>query len=311
MYPYNHSNFVHGTTFSVWPFMIGNDITSHKAIKRSSLKRFSYAIFACAFLTLSGCSGFQFPNIFSSKSKAETALKDEVAYIEEKRKEAKSEVVKTANPKNLFGSSLRSDEERINRLERAVQDMRNEFDSVQPSIRRLSALEGEIQTLIRELRTLNGTEAPVVASAPQPRPQQLNNAPAPRYQPPANTVRKTFQKKTPPAMTGKATVYDLRVGEHPNKTRIVMDSNAKTGFSIDVDNGERIAVIDLPNAGWSATKAKSFARSKFISSYNVESSGNGHILILKLKRNVRVSYKDDLKGTTSASRRMVIDLAGS
>jgi len=290
----------------------------------ASLRRGLHAFLCASFLILSGCSDFRFPSFNGNTSQADKALKDEVSLMQSEIDSQRDEATKSST-KNLFGRSLRSDEERINRLERAVQSMRNEFDSVRPSIRRLSALEGEIQTLIKELRTLNGTPEPAsraqqyrvpanlsASSTPAIRaPQQIVN----NYSPPRSvTAAKptSYQKKSPPpASGGQATIYDVRVGEHPGRTRLVLDSNNRTAFNVDIDNAENIAVIDLPNAAWSASMAKNFARSSFISSYNVEPSGNGHILILRLKRNAKVSYKDDLKGTKGASRRFVIDFINS
>lgn len=291
-------------------------LTANKT--KQSLRRTVCGFLLASFLTLSGCSSFQLPTFGGAKNTADKALEDEISYIEQKRAEAKNSSI--GSSKNLFARSLRSDKERIDRLERAVQNMRNEFESIRPSIRRLTALEGEIQTLIRELRTLNGDATPMVVpprTVIQQQPVQptiITQSSAPRIinNTAYNGGTTTYQKKSPPpAAGGKATIYDLRVGEHAGRTRIVMDSNAKTSFNVDIDNAERIAVIDLPNAAWSDKMAQSFAKSNFISSYKVEPSGNGHIVILKLKRGAKVSYKDDLKGTKGASRRLVLDLVGA
>ena len=205
------------------------------------------------------------------------------------------------NPKNLFGKSLGSDSERLSRLERAVQDMRNDFNMVQPSIRRLMAIEGDIQRLVTELEKLNSD---VPAAAPKSR---STSTKAPKK----TAQKKSFATKTPPPVSGKASVYDLRIGEHPGKTRIVIDTNSKTSFSADIDNNEKIMVIELPNASWDTKMTKTLGKSPYISSYNVESSGDGHIAIFQLKKNASITYKKDLKGFQGNSRRIVIDVSGS
>ncbi|MCI5060888.1 MAG: hypothetical protein MRY79_07440 [Alphaproteobacteria bacterium] len=230
------------------------------------------------------------------------------------------------NPKNLFGNSLRSDEERLARLERAVQNMRSEFDNVAPSIRRLMAIEGDIQNLITELRKL--TAEPELLTAPRPSavapppastPQVLGSTAQPKKVPPAQKAHKakkppapkSYTKKTPPPVSGgKASIYDVRIGEHPGKTRIVLDTNAKTNFTTDIDNGENILIIELPQTSWSASTSKSLAKSNFIQSYNVETSGEDSLLIVQLKHNARVGYKDDLPGS-NGGRRIVVDIEGS
>ena len=227
------------------------------------------------------------------------------------------------NTKNIFGKSLRSDGERLDRLERAVQDMRNEFDSVRPSIKRLMAVESDIQNLIGELQQLSGNINAVNNSAPPPQPARVMNNNSPQIitpqrnvQPirPAKTMsapKKTYQKKSPPPVSGgKATVYDVRVGEHPGKSRIVLDVNTKTGFNVDIDNNEKIMIVELPDAGWSASMSKNFGRSPVISSYAVEPSDNGHMLIFQLKKAANITYKDDISALSGSGRRIVIDLNG-
>ncbi len=328
--------------FSVWLYMTEN--TKYVNLTRTclSLKRLSCIALLCPLLLLSGC-GLNLPSLptlpswGSSDSKdandladSADALEDEISYIDQRKPKKRK-----FNPKNMFGKSLRSPTERMDRLERAVQDMRNEFDQVQPSISRLTALESEIQKLVRELKALNngngsssggsGVSAATNRTIPSPsvggvgaasngrnRPSPARKqaaAPTPKTAP---APKKTYQKKIPPNVAGgAANIFDVRIGEHPNRTRIVMDVSSKTSFNVDIDNNEKIAVIELPNAVWSASKAKTLAKSNFVSSYTVETAGDGHILILQLKRNAKVTYKDDLKGNSGGSRRLVIDLSGA
>ena len=222
------------------------------------------------------------------------------------------------NPKNIFGKNLRTDGERLDRLERALQDLRNEFDSVRPSVTRLVAVERDIQSLISELKKL--AQEPGVRQSMQSIPQTShpqiiasNNAPIP-IQPVATpkrtaTNKTTYQNKTPPPVSnGQASVFDVRVGEHPGRTRIVLDTNAKTDFNVDIDNSEHIMVVDLPTADWTAAMSRSFSKSPLISSYKVEASGNGHLLIFQLKGTTSLASKSDIGGP-NGGRRIVLDIA--
>ena len=273
------------------------------------VKRLSCLVLVYSVLAISGCGykppGFgSIPILGNKTDKAEKARQD---LVKDKIKNGAS------SSTNIFGRRLKNDKERLDRLERAVQDMRNEFARVEPSITKLMGLEGEIQTLIGELQQINNEGSLPVMAPENPKVMAAGPMTAKPMKPAAvSAAKKTYQKKAaPPVSNGKASIYDIRFGEHSNRTRIVMDSNAKTGFNVDIDNNEKIAVIDLPQAGWSTTKSKSLAKSNFVKSYTVESSGEGHILILQLKRNAKVTYKDDLKSTTGNSRRLVLDLSGS
>jgi hypothetical protein len=236
------------------------------------------------------------------------------------------------NPKNIFAKNLRSDDERLDRLERAVQDMRNEFDSVRPAIRRLMAVESDIQSLLDELRQLSDNPSVMADNRPATRtvqtrpPVQAASKPMiiasnredfvapvqPVQAPPKQTKTATsYQKKSPPPVSGgQPTIYDVRVGEHPGKSRIVLDSNTNTGFNVDIDNNEKIMVVELPNSEWTASTAKSFgSKSPLISSYSVEESENGHILIFQLKKTANVVYQDEIAAYRGPGRRVVIDLS--
>ena len=209
--------------------------------------------------------------------------------------------------KNLFGQSIRSDDERLNRLERAVQDLRNDFDTVQPSIRRLMAIESDIQELIGELRDLSDQPTSVVR-APVPAPMIQ----APRIQPAQKVQSKpsSYRSKSTPAYNGgKVTIFDARSGEHPGKTRLVLDTNAKTSYNIDIDNNENIMVVDLPNTNWTAATSKKFPKSSIISSYNVEKSDSGSLLVIQLKKSARLSYNKALPSNSGAGQRIVLDVS--
>ena len=212
--------------------------------------------------------------------------------------------------KNLFGKSLRSEDERLDRLERAVQSLRNDFDTVEPSIRRLMAIESDIQDLTSELRRL--AQDPVVMDA-MSNPTPMADKPQPSRAQPAKKAaskKSSYRKKSaPPVQGGVASVFDVRTGEHPGKTRIVLDTNTNTNYSVDIDNNESIMIVDLPNTSWDAPRSKSFPKSSVVSSYNVEQSGNGHLMVVQLKKNARLSYNKSLPSNKGIGRRIVLDIS--
>lgn len=214
------------------------------------------------------------------------------------------------NTNTLFNQNLRSDDARLDRLEQAVQAMRNDFDGVRPSIDRLISIEQDIQDLIGQLETLTVSEpapAPAMA-APQTlqAPQTTNN-----IMPTAQKVAapKTKAMATPPVTGGVASVYNVRIGTHPGKTRMVLDVNTKTPFTADLDNGEKILVIDLPNANWTSAMSKTI-KNPVIASYKVEktASGSGSMMIIQLKKNTSIGYQKSLNALSGGGQRLVIDL---
>jgi len=275
---------------------------------------------ACATLYLGACdiTGDSYKNgpvkLPSSKN---DKMVDEVSRMEGPKTAPQARNVPTQtssnlNPKNLFGRNLRSDGDRLDRLERAMQDLRNEFDNVQPSIKRLMAIEADIQNLVGELQRLSDEPSSSFGATqgkrnmtPAQIPDVMNAKPV--ITPKSAAPKKAMSRKTPPPISGGPAVYDVRVGEHPGKTRLVLDTNAKTSFSIDIDNNEKIMVVDLPGAKWTAAQSKNLG-SKTFGSYRVETSDTGSLLILQLKKNAEVISQSEIPGTGGAGRRIVIDL---
>ncbi len=265
------------------------------------------------------------------------------------------------NASQLFAQKLSDPDDRMARLENAVQEMRNDFDAMAPSIVRLVAVEKDIQELVGQLETLvatappapvesqglmpDDTEFPVSApaggetgadGAPLPLSSELpataeetaasqspaspapsQTAPAPAQAPAAVAAPQTpppAVSASPPAPATTAaagiTVSAIRVGEHPGKTRIVLDVTGKADFSADLDNGEKILVVELPGAGWNAVKKDSFATSPLLASYEVNpgNGGKGSLLVIKLKADAALLYKGTMPADSGKGVKIVIDL---
>lgn len=268
----------------------------------------------------------------------------------------------------LFAEKMDDEDSRMDRLENAVQELRNDFDAMSPAIVRLVAIEGDIQNLISQLQVLTGgspqpaeagispideaaldtpqpaqpAEVPAVPapsadspekakdaavsplspSQPAPFAQETavneiaSGAPAPEATPPPpvsiGPPAKT-QDKPPLASkpsTDGASVEGLRVGEHPGKVRMVMDVRGKTSFTTDLDNKEKILVIELPDAAWNHESQKSFDGNPLLSTYRTEKLGDhGTMLIVQLKGASSITYKSAVDNADGQGQRIIIDLS--
>lgn len=253
------------------------------------------------------------------------------------------------NASQLFAQKLSSSDDRLNRLETAVQEMRNDFDAMAPSIVRLVSVEKDIQELIGQLETLvagdavarvesqglmpddiefpqenpvpavpapHGTgadgapvpltdELPVTTQAAVP-PAAIASPAAPAVAPPAPAA----QSPPPAATPSGVSVTALRTGEHPGKTRIVLDVSGTSSFTADLDNAEKILVIDIPGAAWSAETKKNFAAGSRLVSYEVNAGagGKGSLLVIKLKADAAILYKGTMKADSGTGSKIVIDI---
>lgn len=263
---------------------------------------------------------------------------------------------------HLFSEKISGDSARIERLENAVQELRNDFDAMSPAIVRLVSIEKDLQNLIGQLDMLtNGGAAAAIppieessldvaepvqpadvplppaspdsapAAAPEIAPPPAPEAPAnptplvPAQEPaassapaaapvmpstagvaPSATAAATSQ---PPASAPSGPVVTgIRVGEHPDKVRIVLDLTGSSGYSADLDNDEKILVIELPDAGWTAASQQELAANPLLASYHTEALGDhGTMLILQLKKASSIAYKAAMGGEGGTAK-IVIDL---
>jgi len=232
---------------------------------------------------------------------------------------------KGVNVDDLFAQNITNTDQRFDRLENAVLDLRREFESFKPAIVRLVAVEADIQDLIEQLDILLQNEPAPAPSAAAPMPL----APGPKIEvqdepdieatpPPQPEPEPTVAPKPAPApspqpkvdSSGAATVSSLRVGQHSGKLRLVMDVNKKTAYTIDLDNQERILIIELPEAQWSAAAQKNFGGSPLLSSYSTESinDGQGTRVIMTLKKATTLMKSEALPPGSNPYYRIYADL---
>lgn len=230
------------------------------------------------------------------------------------------------NVDQLFADDIQDPIQRIKRVENAVKDLRHDFDAVMPSIVRLVAVEDDMQQLVTQLQTLLRNEPPTANTPAMP----AMNAPASLQ----GTQTAGAERSGSPAhysqaathATNKASTYqsggqahnggsgiivkDLRVGEHPGKTRLVLDVNKATAYRYDVDNSENLLVVSLPQTKWQGTMQKTLRGSPMIASYSVQETGDGGSnLIIQLKKPAKVVYDDTLKPNGTPYYRIVLDVA--
>lgn len=250
------------------------------------------------------------------------------------------------NLESVFAENIKDPVERVKRVENAVVELRRDFDSVLPAIVRLSAVEADMQALLGQLESLLRSEPPAaspVAYIPESAPQPLSISPAPAPSPAAaaaaTPVPTSIPASTPasmpvptpsaapvapaPAMAqpaaaapaaaaipGAVAVTALRLGEHKDKTRLVMDVTGASSYSYDLDNTEHLLVIDLPGTGWKGAMSQTL-KSPLVDSYTVSAiDGGGSRVVIQLKRNAQVAYEAALKPDGGSGHRIVLDIRG-
>lgn len=205
---------------------------------------------------------------------------------------------------------------RLEFLEAAVAQLRRDYDQALPAFKQMITTNQRISQMLDQMQ---GNTGPV--SSIQNR-QNMQNQPMQDVIRSAVAKMQMEQQKTaaqpvplsavtPAVNTAQPlSVMNLRTGEHRGKTRLVLDLNKPGQFQYDIDNNEKLLVVQLPGAKWNAKTAGQIRRSPFVSAYSAQSlPGGGTVLVIQLKKQARVSDAKALKPNPQFGHRIYLDIA--
>lgn len=127
----------------------------------------------------------------------------------------------------------------------------------------------------------------------------------------AEAARQTQAAAPVPAKTGANSVTRVRIGEHGTKTRLVFDLSGKTkpAFKYDLDNAEKLLLVDLASTGWTGGAAGK-PGSPLIDSWSVtQGADGGSSVAIQLKKSARVISTQFLGAEGKDPARLVVDIA--
>jgi len=195
--------------------------------------------------------------------------------------------------KLLFEERIRDTDDRLSRIENAVQNLSNEFNDVSPAINRLVEIEGDLRELHDQLSLLiNGVgENPdvmdedfvVVAPELDETPDSITEKSAPVIAAPVPL------KKASSAVPISSNLPNVRVADYPNKMRIVFETSKKEKFSRNFDKENQLLVINSPLAFSASALSKLKKSSKYIADVSVSDGANGTDIAIMTKNMSNVS----------------------
>ena len=234
------------------------------------------------------------------------------------------------NLDTYFEEELLSPHQRIERVERVVTAMQRDLARMAPPIQRLVSVESDIRALITQLASLSEEEAmpatptpyggapasaeatgsaAVTASPSLHPPPGRAEGPAGLSQPAPTGSQRQSGGQTAAAQAGDVRVERVRIGEHKDKTRIVLDVNKPTSYRYDLDNSENLLVIEVPDAGWDGIRKWQSDRAPLLAGYQVyDMEDGGSRVIVQLKHGVRISDEMTIKPNGYKDYRIVLDL---
>ena len=194
---------------------------------------------------------------------------------------------------------------RVAHLEQEVSLMRQDMDRLLPALQRLIAGQEDVAVIVSDL---NRRDAAMSV------PTSMHKTPIKK-----STALKRIAP-TPvmgtsgvPSVTykGPAKLADIRTGEHPGRTRLVMDVGSETPFRYDLDNNERLLVIELGNAPLSKAMMSSLRKSQFVAAYKAEATEQGSRVIVQLKKPARILNAETLKASGGRGARIMFDIGAA
>jgi hypothetical protein len=213
---------------------------------------------------------------------------------------------------------------RLANLEQTVGQLQNDMNTMMPVLSRLVAVQTDIQAMLAKLQVANGTagsaSATAVPGAALPPAPSVTQEPVPLTGPAASAPPAAMTPAPPPVAPAPppqaavqppaVRIAGLRIGEHPGKTRIVLDVPDKLAFTKDIDNTEHILTIDVAGAGWAGdTAAHATPKSPLVTSWQASPDGQGGTrFVIPLRKSAKV-LAAQIVSATGQPPKIVIDLA--
>ena len=191
------------------------------------------------------------------------------------------------NLNNFLDLNGNSDQDRLNQMEEVLRAMHRDIAIMAPKVQTLGFMpEGK--------HKMSGHKnKPHKKAAPKKR----------------MVTDTTHGGKFPVAATGPARVTDVRIGEHRNKTRLVLDITQKQGYALDLDNNEQVLLMEIEGEAWEAPETQRFARSPLVKSYTAQPSNAGsYLAVFQLARPTNILFEGVMGAYQKPGYRLVIDL---
>ncbi|HOO82326.1 MAG TPA: hypothetical protein PK513_07485 [Alphaproteobacteria bacterium] len=105
-------------------------------------------------------------------------------------------------------------------------------------------------------------------------------------------------------------VKGVRLGEHPGKTRLVFDLDGPADFKFNLDNAQKLLVISLPGAGWTAAQEHVYKNNKILQAYAAKAAkAGGSVVVVKLRAPAKVLSSAKLGKNAAGMHRIFLDIA--
>jgi hypothetical protein len=206
-------------------------------------------------------------------------------------------------------SSLSSSdiEGRLSTLEGKVGTLEQDMSEAKPTLKKVAVIERQFRSLSLELDRIDqesmtgNIKTSQIIEPIETAPTTRGKKAAPRPVVKSNT--------SAPKAKSSPSVTNVRFGSQNEKTtRIVVDGSKAVAMTADLDNQEKILVLEIKGLDWKTAMSRSAIPSSLIQSYTAQNTLDGSRLVLQLKKAVRLGKVQTLGPEGSNGHRAFLDL---
>ncbi len=201
----------------------------------------------------------------------------------------------------LFAEKLNTTEERVDRLENAVQKIKEDFDVMAPSVVRLVAIEKDIKKLVKQLEDVVYEENKNLKVTT---PTWSGADILPSNTKSTSKIASVKNKK----LDKNIIISGMRVEENINTTRLVLDISSKVNVDTSFSNKNKELALIISNAIWEGEEYWESEFSPLISSYRVDGVGNNKIIKVSLNFPAKLIKQDTVPIKQGQGYQIILDL---
>ncbi len=234
-----------------------------------------------------------------TRQPAKAASEEEGFRVEEISitKDGTMRAAKGLNTDTLFSVALSDDNQRFIRLENAVQALNDKINTLDPAITRLMEIDQDLNNITYQLEVLVNERDTVNAEEPTFR-EARAVIPVP-----------TTPQDIAPASGGDSAlgyIENIRIGDHPDKIRIVFEATEKPNFVFNFDETKKILNIDTKNSSISPDFSGIKNTSSLIE--DIQTSDNQNLILLLSQSSEKINQGYIAPSNGNKSHRLFIDL---
>lgn len=222
--------------------------------------------------------------------------------------EAHMRTRKQVDPKNLAKSStytkhaedyraVTDSNFRVVKLERQVDELNPELDEIMTSIQ-------ERQNTVSAANEVAGIEE--FEAAPKMKAETILTTAM--VTPPVKPQPQAVAASEIQPSSGSLVVSALRTGEHPGRTRLVLDVNGTPHYKAAIDNAQKVLLVTLSDASWTAQSEKVFAAHPMVRGYKASKIGSEVVLAIALAKPAKLTLNTAMKPNEVHGDRVVLDI---